>query len=100
LSANANTLITKAIILEITVTLTLFSDGDVKFKMVHKALIDTGCTKSLIERNRLPDDFFESWKVTNKVSLTPNAGRFRTIFLYNSHFQGSLQIVKLPGSFL
>jgi hypothetical protein len=48
---------TKAIILDITVALKPFSDGDVKFKLLHQALFDTGCTKSLIQRNRLPDDF-------------------------------------------
>jgi outer membrane protease len=41
-STNTNTLITKAIILEITVALKLFSDGEVTFKLTHKALIDTG----------------------------------------------------------
>jgi hypothetical protein len=51
LSTNTNTPITKAIILEITVSLKSFNHDDVNFKLLHKALVDNGCTKSLIKRN-------------------------------------------------
>jgi hypothetical protein len=86
--STTNTPFTKGITLEITVALKLFSDGDVKFKLLHRALVDTGCTKSLIKRNRLPDDFFKSWKVTNVVSWTTNAGKFGT--KYNIPLQFTL----------
>jgi hypothetical protein len=41
-------------------------------------LIDTGCTRTIIKQNNLPDKFFESRKQLNEVSWTTNAGKFVT----------------------
>jgi hypothetical protein len=41
-------------------------------------LIDTGCTRTIIKQNKLPDRFFESRKQLNEVSWTTNAGKFVT----------------------
>ena len=53
-----------------------------KFKvkpiLLNKVLIDTGSTKTIIKRNSLPDQFFESQKQLNEVAWTTNAGKFVT----------------------
>jgi hypothetical protein len=71
-----------------TVSLKPFNYGNVKFKLLHKALVDTGCTKSFTKINRLPDDIL-SWKVTSEVSWTTNAGKFGT--KYNITLQFTFQ---------
>jgi hypothetical protein len=93
---DTNTLFTTGVILEISVALIISSESDVKSILLSKVLIDTGCTRTIVKRNKLPDKFFESRKQLNEVSWTTNAGNF-AIFLYSFHYQNSPQVAKLTG---
>jgi hypothetical protein len=64
--------------LELTVAITFSSKGDFKPIMLNRVLIDTGCTETIIKRNSLPDQFFESKKQLNEVAWATNAGKFGT----------------------
>jgi hypothetical protein len=54
------------------------SESDVKSILLYKVFIDTGCTRTIVKQNKLPDKFFESRKQLNEVSWTTNAGNFVT----------------------
>jgi hypothetical protein len=46
--------------------------------LLNKVLLDAGCTRTIIKRDKLPDKIFESKKHINEVSWTTNAGKFVT----------------------
>ena len=46
--------------------------------LLNKVLLDTGCTRTIIKRDKLPENFFDSKKQINEVSWTTNAGKFVT----------------------
>jgi hypothetical protein len=75
---DTNTLFTTGLILEISVAIIISSESDVKSNLLNKVLIDTGCTRTIITQNELPDKFFESRKQLNEVSWTTNAGNVVT----------------------
>jgi hypothetical protein len=56
------TLHTTGLILEVSVAITVSSEVNNKSILLNKVLIDTGCTRSIIKRNSLPDQFFETGK--------------------------------------
>jgi hypothetical protein len=57
---DTNTLFTTDLILEISVAIIISSESDVKSILLNKVLIDTGCTRTIVKRKKLPDKFFES----------------------------------------
>jgi len=69
---------TTGLILEISVAITLNSEVNPKSKLLNKLLIDTGCTRTIIKKASLPDQFFEQRKQQNEVTWTTNAGKFVT----------------------
>ena len=75
---DTNTLSTTGLILEISVAIIISSESDIKSILLNKVLIDTGCTRTIIKQNNLPDKFFESRKQLNEVSWTTNAEKFAT----------------------
>ena len=96
---NTNTLNTTGLVLEVTIAIKLSSDDNCQTIMLNKVLIDTGCTKTIIKRNSLPDQFFESKKQSNEVSWTTNAGSLSPNMTSrcNSHCLNSLQVAKSAG---
>jgi hypothetical protein len=62
----------------VTIAMKICSDDNCQKSMLNKVLIDTGCTKTIIKRNILPDQFFESQKQSKEVTWTTNAGKFVT----------------------
>jgi hypothetical protein len=46
------------LVLEVTIAIKISSDDNCQTIMVNKVLIDTGCTKIIIKRNILPDQFY------------------------------------------
>jgi Retroviral aspartyl protease len=69
---------TTGLVLEVTIAIKLSSDDNCQTIMLNKVLIDTGCTKTIIKRNTLPDQFFESEKQSKEITWTTNAGKFVT----------------------
>jgi hypothetical protein len=69
---------TTGLILGVSVAITISSEVNNKPILLNKVLIDTGCTKTIIKRNSLPDQFFETGKRLNEVSWTTNSGKFVT----------------------
>jgi Retroviral aspartyl protease len=65
---DTNTLFTTGLIPEISVAIIISSESDVKSILLNKVLIDTGCTRTIIKQNKLPDKFFESRKQLKEVS--------------------------------
>jgi len=59
---------TTGLILEISVAITLNSEVNPKSKLLNKVLIDTGCTRTIIKKASLPDQFFEQRKQHNEVT--------------------------------
>jgi hypothetical protein len=49
---------TTGLVLEVSVAIKPSSDDNCQTIMLNKVLIDTGCTKTIIKRNILPDQFF------------------------------------------
>jgi hypothetical protein len=83
-----DTIHTTGSVLEVSVAITVSSEVNNKPILLNQVLIDTGCTRSIIKRNSLPDQFFETEKQFNAVSWTTNAGKFVT--KYNIPLQFSL----------
>jgi hypothetical protein len=75
---DTNTLFTTGLILEISVAIIISSNSDVKSILLNMVLIDTGCTRTIIKQNMIPEKFFESRKQLNEVSWNTNAGNFVT----------------------
>ena len=84
---DTNTLFTTGLILEIPVAIIISCESDFKSILLNKVLLDKGCTRIIIKRNKLPDRF--SRKQLNEVTWTTNAGKFvtkyNTIVLYSFH---------------
>jgi hypothetical protein len=59
---STNAFPTTGLILEISVTIIVSSESDVKSILLNKLLKDTGCTRTIIKQNNLPDNCFESRK--------------------------------------
>jgi hypothetical protein len=85
---DTNALFTTGVVLEISVAIIISSESDVKSILLNKVLIVTGCTRSIIKQNKLPDKFFESRNQLNTVSWTTNEGNFVT--RYNIPLQFSI----------
>jgi Retroviral aspartyl protease len=66
------------LVLEVSVAIKLSSEDNCQTIMLNKVVIDTGCTKTIIKRNILPGQFFESQKQSKEVTWTTNAGKFVT----------------------
>jgi hypothetical protein len=66
------------LILEVSVAITVSSDVNNKPILLNKVLIDTDCTRTIVKRNSLPDQFFETGKQLNEVSWTTNSEKFVT----------------------
>jgi hypothetical protein len=49
-------------------------------------LLDTGCTRTIMKRDKLPDKFFESRKQISEVSWATNAGKFVTKYKITLQF--------------
>jgi Retroviral aspartyl protease len=64
--------------LEVSVAVIISSENEFNSILLNKVLLDTGCTRTIIKRDKLPDKFFESQKQINEVSWTSNAGKFVT----------------------
>ena len=75
---DTNTSFTTCLILEVSVAITVGSEVNINSILINKVLIVTGCTRTIIKRNSLPDQFFESRKQLNEVSWTTNARKFVT----------------------
>jgi hypothetical protein len=69
---------TTGLVLEVSAAIKLSSDDNCQTIMLNKVLIDTGCTKTIIKSNILPDQFFESQKRSKEVTWTTHAGKFVT----------------------
>jgi hypothetical protein len=79
--------------MEISVAI-ISCESDFKSILLNKVLLDKGCTRTIIKRNKLPDRF--SRKQLNEVSWTTNAGKFVIKYnLYSFHYQNLLQAAKL-----
>ena len=75
---DTNTSFTTGLILEVSVAITISSEVKIKPILLNKVFIDTGCTRTIIKRNSLPDQFFESQKQLNNIAWTTNDGKFVT----------------------
>jgi Retroviral aspartyl protease len=75
---DTNTFNTTGLVLEVTIAIKISSDDNSQTIILNKVLIDTGCTKTIIKRNSLPDQFFELQKQSKEVSWTTNTGKFVT----------------------
>jgi hypothetical protein len=71
--------------LELTVVIKSSSFDDITLK---NALLDTGCTKTLIKVNHLPAKYFEMHRKPNKISWTTNPGNFVTNMTSHSPSHG------------
>jgi hypothetical protein len=52
---DTNTLNTTGLVLEVTIAIKISSDDNSQTIFLNKVLKDTGCTKTIIKRNSLPD---------------------------------------------
>ncbi len=75
---DTNTFPTTGLTLEVSVALIISSKNESTSILLNKVLLDTGCTRTIIKRDKLPEIFFESKKQINEVSWTTNAGKFVT----------------------
>jgi hypothetical protein len=70
---------TIGLILEISIAIKISSESKLKSILLHKVLIDTGCTQTMIKSNSLPNQLIESREKPNEVSWITNSGKFMII---------------------
>jgi hypothetical protein len=68
---------TTGLILEIAIAIKLSSDAFNTKHLLHKVLLDTGCTKAII-KNRVFLKKIQTWKQNTAISWTANSGNFVT----------------------
>jgi Retroviral aspartyl protease len=59
---NTNPFPTTGLALEVSVAVIISFESEIKSILVNKVLLDTGCTRTIIKRDKMPDKFFESKK--------------------------------------
>jgi hypothetical protein len=69
---------TSGLTLEVSAAVIISCESESTSILLNKVLLDTGCTRTIIKRDKLPDKFFESKNQINEVSWTANAGKFVT----------------------
>lgn len=90
---------TTGLILEISIAIKISSDAFDSKHLLHKVLLDTGCTKTIIKKQSHPEKKFKHGSETPSFhgQLIQEILSQNMIFLYVLHYQNLRQVAKFNG---